>query len=75
MSHRKTTMTLLLSCGLASLATQAGQIQRTLLISVDGLHALDVANYVKSHPSSALAELASQGVTPSPDDRAAQHDG
>jgi hypothetical protein len=34
-----------------------------LLISVDGLHALDVANYVASHPNSALAELAGHGVT------------
>ncbi len=34
-----------------------------LLISVDGLHALDVANYVANHPQSALGELASHGVT------------
>jgi hypothetical protein len=38
-------------------------IKHVLLISVDGLHALDVANYVKSHPNSSLAELASHGVT------------
>ena len=38
-------------------------IKHVLLISVDGLHALDVANYVESHPNSALAELAEHGVT------------
>jgi len=39
------------------------KIKHVLLISVDGLHALDVANYVASHPNSALATLASHGVT------------
>ena len=39
------------------------KIRHVLLVSVDGLHALDVANYVGSHPKSALAELASHGVT------------
>ncbi len=38
-------------------------IQHVLLISVDGLHALDVANYIAANPSSALAELASHGIT------------
>lgn len=40
-----------------------GDIQRVLLISIDGMHALDVANYVKAHPNSALAELSAHGVT------------
>jgi Type I phosphodiesterase / nucleotide pyrophosphatase len=39
------------------------EIKHVLLISVDGLHALDVANYVAKHPHSALAELAGHGVT------------
>ena len=39
------------------------QVRHVLLISVDGLHALDVANFIGSHPNSALAELASHGVT------------
>ena len=39
------------------------EVRHVLLISVDGLHALDVSNYVASHPKSALAELASHGVT------------
>jgi hypothetical protein len=34
-----------------------------LLISVDGLHALDVANYVTNNPRSALAELSRHGIT------------
>lgn len=38
-------------------------IDHVLLISVDGLHALDVAHYVRTHPNSALAELASHGTT------------
>jgi hypothetical protein len=38
-------------------------VRHVLLISVDGLHALDVANYVASHPHSALAELSSHGIT------------
>jgi len=37
-------------------------IQHVLLISVDGLHSLDVANYVKNHPNSAMAQLATHGV-------------
>jgi hypothetical protein len=62
------------SVGLSSLAAlpaQAGgaltpdgrPIQHVLLISVDGLHALDLANYVNSHPSSTLAALSGHGTT------------
>jgi hypothetical protein len=40
-----------------------GRIQRVLLISIDGMHALDVANYVTAHPNSALAALSEHGVT------------
>jgi len=40
-----------------------GKFKRVLLISVDGLHALDVANYVSNHPNSALAELSRHGIT------------
>src|SRR5499427_3296811 len=57
-------MTLGLLAGVAFGATaQAADIDRVLLISVDGLHALDVARYVEAHPSSALAELSGHGVT------------
>ena len=40
-----------------------GKIKHVLLISIDGMHALDVANYVKKHEGSALDELAEHGVT------------
>jgi predicted AlkP superfamily pyrophosphatase or phosphodiesterase len=39
------------------------RFRHVLLISVDGLHALDVANFVDSHPGSALAELSRHGIT------------
>jgi hypothetical protein len=39
------------------------QVKHVLLISVDGLHALDLANFVKSNPQSNLARLSAQGVT------------
>jgi Type I phosphodiesterase / nucleotide pyrophosphatase len=44
-------------------SAEAADIDHVLLISVDGLHALDVARYVEGHPNSALAELSSHGVT------------
>src|ERR1700730_3902204 len=39
------------------------KIRHVLLLSIDGLHALDVANYVVAHPESALAELNEHGIT------------
>jgi hypothetical protein len=39
-----------------------GKIKRVLLISFDGMHALDMANYIKLNPSSALGQLAAGGV-------------
>ena len=39
------------------------EIRHVLLVSVDGLHALDVARYVAEHPHSALARLSGQGIT------------
>jgi len=39
------------------------KLQHVLLISVDGLHALDVTRYVHEHPNSAFAELAHHGIT------------
>ena len=47
----------------ATAAAQSGDIQHVLLISVDGMHALDLANYVAKNPGSALAELSSHGIT------------
>lgn len=44
-------------------ALRDARIQHVVLISIDGLHALDVSRYVESHPNSALGELAAHGVT------------
>ena len=44
-------------------SAMAADIDHVLLISVDGLHALDVANFIEANPNSALAELAGHGVT------------
>ncbi|MBZ5529538.1 MAG: alkaline phosphatase family protein, partial [Acidobacteriia bacterium] len=50
--------------GVARGATaKAADINHVLLISVDGLHALDVARFVESHPNSAMAELSRHGIT------------
>jgi hypothetical protein len=38
-------------------------VQRALLISVDGMHGIDLALYVRDHPDSTLASLAGRGVT------------
>src|SRR5690242_14148223 len=38
-------------------------IKHVLLISVDGMHALDLTNYVAAHPNSTLAQLSSHGIT------------
>jgi predicted AlkP superfamily pyrophosphatase or phosphodiesterase len=48
--------------GVAQAASNSN-IKHVLLISVDGMHALDVANYVQKHPNSALAQLAQTGIT------------
>jgi hypothetical protein len=65
MMFKKTVLALLigLSAGAATTASQAADIRHVLLISVDGLHALDVARYVEAHPNSALAELSRTGTT------------
>jgi hypothetical protein len=42
---------------------QEHEVRHVLLISVDGLHALDLSNYVNSHPNSALAALTQHGLT------------
>jgi hypothetical protein len=62
--------TFLVAIGIGLLAAQPGNawqqdhaVRHVLLISVDGLHALDLSNYVNNHPNSALAALARRGVT------------
>src|SRR5260370_7616760 len=64
-SKRITLSTLL--CLIPALVTTAAladdhKIRRVLVISIDGMHALDLALWVKGHPTSALAKLSSQGV-------------
>ena len=44
--------------------SSSGQsVKHVLLISVDGLHALDLANYVNAHHDSTLAKLSRSGIT------------
>jgi Type I phosphodiesterase / nucleotide pyrophosphatase len=62
MLARKCALALLAGVALGATA-QAADIDHVLLISVDGLHALDVARYVEKNPGSALAELAEHGTT------------
>src|SRR6478736_1446039 len=38
------------------------KIRRVLVISIDGMHALDMALWVKNHPTSALGKLSAQGL-------------
>jgi hypothetical protein len=40
-----------------------GSIEHVLLLSIDGMHQSDLSAYLLAHPSSALAEVAGQGVT------------
>jgi predicted AlkP superfamily pyrophosphatase or phosphodiesterase len=42
---------------------EENDVKRVLLISVDGLHALDVARYVDSHPNSTIKQLTTHGIT------------
>jgi hypothetical protein len=44
-------------------AIEGSNVKHVLLISVDGMHALDLTNYVAAHPNSTLAWLRSTGVT------------
>jgi hypothetical protein len=53
----------LLALPLAAFAQTTNNIKHVLLISVDGLHAIDVAEYVESHPDSALAQLSKHAIT------------
>lgn len=47
----------------ASADNDASKIKHVLLISVDGMHALDLTNYVASHQNSTLAQLSGHGLT------------
>ena len=52
-------LVLVLAFGLAA----ARAAERAILISVDGMHAIDLALYIKNNPESAFAQLAKRGVT------------
>ncbi|EWM18755.1 type I phosphodiesterase / nucleotide pyrophosphatase [Kutzneria sp. 744] len=64
----------LLATAVGPSAVAAPSDRHVLLISVDGLHATDLAWYVRQHPHSALASLARDGIdyahakTPVPSD-------
>jgi len=49
----------------ADVATNAAvgrDYQHVLLISVDGMHAIDLTNWIEHHPTSNIAKLASHGI-------------
>jgi len=71
---KTTALTLLLTLGGVDTTIAMGQarsavrptaplVKRVLLISLDGMHALDLANYVKARPNSSLAQLSQRGIT------------
>src|SRR2546422_3296251 len=43
-------------------ALRADDIRHVLVLSIDGMHALDLALYIKANPNSALAQLAASGI-------------
>ena len=56
------TIIVALCCNGPAGAAGRGPIDHVLLISVDGLHALDLSNFIDRHPDSALAQLAARGI-------------
>src|SRR4051812_27809358 len=46
----------------ANASAAEASYKHVLLISIDGLHSLDLGNYVASHPDSTLASLVHTGV-------------
>jgi hypothetical protein len=44
-------------------STRRAPISHVLLLSIDGLHASDLARFVRDHPNSTLAHLSENGVT------------
>jgi len=52
-----------LSITAQALAMEHQDVRHVLLISVDGMHALDVARYIESHPNSTLKQLTGHGIT------------
>ncbi len=52
----------LAAVALGGRADAAGDVRRVLLISVDGMHAVDLSSYIATHHDSALAALRQHGV-------------
>jgi hypothetical protein len=57
-----TTLALTALASGAFAAPKGATYDHVLMISVDGLHAIDLSNYIASHPSSVLAGLAANGI-------------
>jgi hypothetical protein len=51
------------SAGQEQIGESSNTVKRVLMISVDGLHALDLSNYVNAHHDSTLALLSTHGIT------------
>ncbi|MGE5444854.1 MAG: alkaline phosphatase family protein [Ignavibacteriales bacterium] len=49
--------------GAAMGAKKGNGIKRVLLISIDGMHAVDLQNFVNANPQSTLAQLKKHGIT------------
>jgi hypothetical protein len=64
MNLLKRFLTLCAFAGVALTSSQAAdrRIEHVLLISVDGMHSIDVSNYIAANPNSTLAELANHGI-------------
>jgi len=68
-SHKlvKTALAMAASLTIASSAFAAhhhkAAVHHVLLISIDGFHAIDLANYVRANPNSTLAQLSAAGTT------------
>ena len=74
MSFRKTIISLLVAGVVAPIGSAKADehtehdfprdrlVGHVLLLSIDGMHALDLENYIHSHPASALSKLSQHGV-------------
>jgi hypothetical protein len=58
-----TTATSTIAAGASRSKPKPSEVSRVLLISVDGLHASDLAQWISEHPTSRLAQLAGDGTT------------
>ena len=47
----------------AAAPLRAATSEHAIVISVDGMHSIDLANYVRSHPDSTMARLSRRGIS------------